>query len=953
MPSKRKGQGSVDRGRKLKRRSKKAEDVYVAFEKKSEEEKNPRKFDWAPAEKDTFIEGLEEDDEIDEEQAFTKEDKEKFGDWFPEHGGDEEDCNEDFEEMDDILDVGDYEEEMDAAENEIGNEDQTRSLIESVAGAGPQQKKKRKADAVVTEIVPESEFNIGFNRNGGGKDLTVGDLMASLGKHRESLGASRWGLERLTESAPVAVPMPRVIRERQERKAGYQNAKEDLTKWKDIVTANRRAPTLEFAAPTLNLGSDKLGSLCDDFEPTNDMEKEVSELLHKAGAVASEDIEKSEDVLAMRSISANQLKAKREQLRKMRSLLFFHEMKAKKVAAIKSKEYHRRLQRSIRKKSVKFSDLPDDEAARKLAEDMEYKRAEERMTQRHSTKTRWAKRIMRRGLNIQDEDTKEAVLEQLRQGQELKKKIERMDAKDGTGSDTDASESLAEEDSEDEGQPQSFKRTRKAALDVLEGKVVDGHTANKGLFALPFMKKAMERRKLESMAQAEEMMAEIDGTEGKQESKSEVTGRLSFSGKKTKMVPQVDSESEDELVLDPEATEAYAAPAAKIKKASDDGDDGKFTALNPAQAKSALAVVGKDGESEEEDEENKFSGMNGTQGSVASRNYLFEGGIDATNTVAMKSSRKTAKKKMDAKVSPADGATIRESMSARENEIKEKKKSGTGQYVMKPPQQQKEASDEELEEISDDEVGQDEPSANGGNVTSKVTPKQSDDFLMKHEGSKSKQSQEDLIEMAFAGDDVGVDFAAEKAKEVEKDLGPELEVNVLPGWGTWKSQQREPKWMAEARAKDKEEREQALAARKDSKMEHVIINEKIPAASAKYMLEDLPRPFKEHGAYEMSMRHPIGKDFNPDDAFQDFTRPSVITRAGVMIDPLRYTDSLKEQAVDTFANYRPTDVKVSRIVGGTVDSFVKFPQAEGARKKREEKKRNSGRNRVKTGEKKK
>lgn len=64
------------------------------------------------------------------------------------------------------------------------------------------------------------------------------------------------------------------------------------------------------------------------------------------------------------------------------------------------------------------------------------------MTQRHSTKTRWAKRIMRRGLNIQDEETREALNEQLRQGQELKKKIEKMDAKDGSDSDTDARCSL-------------------------------------------------------------------------------------------------------------------------------------------------------------------------------------------------------------------------------------------------------------------------------------------------------------------------------------------------------------------------------------------------------------------------------------------------------------------------------------------------------------------------------
>lgn len=53
------------------------------------------------------------------------------------------------------------------------------------------------------------------------------------------------------------------------------------------------------------------------------------------------------------------------------------------------------------------------------------------------------------------------------------------------------------------------------------------------------------------------------------------------------------------------------------------------------------------------------------------------------------------------------------------------------------------------------------------------------------------------------GDDVDAEFAAEKKREIEKDLGPEVEVNILPGWGTWNKFQSEPPWMAEAREEDK------------------------------------------------------------------------------------------------------------------------------------------------------
>lgn len=142
------------------------------------------------------------------------------------------------------------------------------------------------------------------------------------------------------------------------------------------IQANRQAPTIEFAPQTLNLRNSKLTDMVADFEPKGGLEEELNALLVEAGAAATEDIEKSEDSLAMKALSVEQLKERRERLRSMRSMLFYHEIKAKRMSSIKSKEYHRRLQRSIKNKSVKFSDLPDDEAARKLAEEMEYKRAE-------------------------------------------------------------------------------------------------------------------------------------------------------------------------------------------------------------------------------------------------------------------------------------------------------------------------------------------------------------------------------------------------------------------------------------------------------------------------------------------------------------------------------------------------------------------------------------------------
>ena len=102
-------------------------------------------------------------------------------------------------------------------------------------------------------------------------------------------------------------------------------------------------------------------------------------------------------------------------------------------------------------------------------------------------------------------------------------------------------------------------------------------------------------------------------------------------------------------------------------------------------------------------------------------------------------------------------------------------------------------------------------------------------------------TQEELIRRAFAGDDVAAEFAAAKAAEVEEEL-PQVRAGgwsavgawvgidgdwllpmrvvrfahfliahflvvqeevpgVLPGWGTWAGQQREPQWVTDAKRK--------------------------------------------------------------------------------------------------------------------------------------------------------
>ena len=132
------------------------------------------------------------------------------------------------------------------------------------------------------------------------------------------------------------------------------------------------------------------------------------------------------------------------------------------------------------------------------------------------------------------------------------------------------------------------------------------------------------------------------------------------------------------------------------------------------------------------------------------------------------------------------------------------------------------------------------------------------------------------------------DFAAEKRKDVEKELPKNDGPTQMPGWGMWKDQQRVPAWMLRERAAAEKKRADAAARRKDAKLKHVIISERFDKKADKFSVQEVPYPFKSREDYERSVRMPLGREFMTDKVHRDMTRPAVLKTTGVMIDPLRH-----------------------------------------------------------------
>jgi U3 small nucleolar RNA-associated protein 14 len=218
----------------------------------------------------------------------------------------------------------------------------------------------------------------------------------------------------------------------------------------------------------------------------------VDQLLKRA-QMREEDLQKTEE-LKMNHLSAEEVASRRAEIMKTRELLFRAEVKAKRIAKIKSKTY-RRLQR--RQKDKHFgeegsSDGPEDTLKR------ETERAKERATLRHKSTGKWATAMRRKG--EMDADQRQDMLEMLERGEKLRKKIQ------------GSKETSDSEDYGTDGEDPSQTKAR-AFEELAQLKKHDDTVAAKGkgksVFDMKFMQEAAAREQREVDQQVEDLMKDL------------------------------------------------------------------------------------------------------------------------------------------------------------------------------------------------------------------------------------------------------------------------------------------------------------------------------------------------------------------------------------------------------------------------------------------------------------
>ncbi|KAI1278814.1 U3 small nucleolar RNA-associated protein 14 -like protein A [Halotydeus destructor] len=147
-----------------------------------------------------------------------------------------------------------------------------------------------------------------------------------------------------------------------------------------------------------------------------------------------------------------------------------------------------------------------------------------------------------------------------------------------------------------------------------------------------------------------------------------------------------------------------------------------------------------------------------------------------------------------------------------------------------------------------------------------------------------------LVAEAFADDNVVDDFEQDKKAIIERER-PKRKSSYLPGWGAWggpsvkESKARKARFTAEVKAKK----------RKDASLGNVIISEKVNDSVSKFMVSEVPFPFKNVEQFENSIRHPVGSTWNTESAFRDLTEPAVVTKIGRIIEPMSRDYILKKE----------------------------------------------------------
>jgi len=816
-------------------------------------------------------------------------------------GGDSES-----EEEEEVESEQDSSEEVDSKlQNLLSNLSSKRSLEEDESSTLEPSKKARHVLSERTESMPESEYASGTSN----QQLRLEDLLdplngqSGLSSLRNSTRALGNGGEKTAIASKrgggaLSAPLASIIQDKLDRKAAYELTKEEVEGWKPTIKRLREAEHLSFPLQETKLDQTSTASLTANFKAQKGgLEDEIERMLMESGMTERQ--LKEEEELKMKELDPKEVKRRREELKKMRELMFRAEIKAKRISKIKSKAFRKiaRKEKERERKKLEEAGLLGDEEDGEMDEESRMKkerdRAMERATLKHKNTSKWAKNSL--GRNHQTQESRNAIEDQLRRGEELRRKIH--------GLNSDSEDEEEDEDEEFDSDGDRIDNDREKAFDELKSleereekkrlkDEIELDGKHKNVMNMKFMKDARKKNEARNRGEMDEFRNQMEKMgknpgQSEDEEEDQVDGLgskrniSSNGGRAIYGTGRIETQTSNPFTME-KPSESSSDSTSPTLQASDDAlmgrDNEKKTISNKSSKlarKKGLGAFILDSSSDSNSAANPWL-VETSKGPTQSKkkNQVLIGKEGSASSRLENRVEKQVKKGDEARRNELEDAKLEISMNAKPNQKAQEKSKRVKIQSPGKDDSESEAEDSDFqEEDSDDEREADELTAVSGKGVKTSNP--------------NAFKQRKLVSQAFAGDDVSADFALQKARIVAED-GPKTEDLTLPGWGSWGGQgtkQRKNKSGAQKRFV-KEIKGLDPEKRKDRNMKNVIINEKKDKKNEKYKAKDLPFPYTSKAQYEMDMKSSIGKEWNTTTQNQRLTLPKVVTKPGKVIKPI-------------------------------------------------------------------
>lgn len=667
---------------------------------------------------------------------------------------------------------------------------------------------------------------------------TVDDFLEDTGLDFDRLTSKK---KKSQKPTTIAAPLPKRQQNKLDREVATEKAKEQLDRWRDTVVRNRRAEFLSFplqstadqAAPT---GTEKFIPATQEA-PQSELEESIQRIMQESGLAAKQKKADADELdeetallkaeeLAEKQLPVEEVLRRRRDLRRQRELLFREEIKAKRIAKIKSKSYrrvHRReRERDADREKKMLEEMgidPEDEDEKERAD---RKRAEARMGTKHKD-SKWAKSLRQTNRTAWDENARDGVVQQAKRAEDLKRRIAGEDMSDEEGSDL----------------PSDNDEVDFSQIADLENMKVEKKS---GLAGLKFMQDAEERKRKaneEDVNRLRRDMAIADGDEVESEAEEETLGRAIFGPQGKDQKPKT-----KEKKLEFEAPDEHS-------------DDDEQARDNEQEADANIIM--------EKPSSKQKSQPNGISKSTTASGPLAAGWL--TKEPAPDKNAWLAAPKGSKKSQINDQVALETSVPETD-------------FRIKPSEPSVKTSSKVIESST-------APNSNGW--TTVTHNEGSDDEEPQNAILSTKEASPTLQQRAFAGDNVEAAFEAEKAdlaaSEDEKEIS-----DHLPGWGSWAGEGLTKSIRkANARARHNPLFKTKLpggvkqADRRDVNLDKVIVSEKQDRKGKKYLAPVLPRGFETKEQYERSTRLPMGPEWSTKEVHQRMTKPKVIVKRGVNV----------------------------------------------------------------------